>query len=698
MHADHQALTDELLASGIPLEYHSRLYYAALTPEQSYSFVGYRLPGWVVGFYHLDGTPMLCADGRQFMRLKPSWPADAVGKPKYLTIAGEGCRPYFSPFIASRDPQGTSPIDITEGEKKADAACIAGFDTISISGVDAWRDKRSGSSDILPELAALNWNGRTVRLCFDSDVAAKASVRGALRALAFELTHRDAHVLITQLPCEIPDGPGNPTPSRWKNGLDDFIVRHGAEAYRILRNQARECVSTDNDGNLTWGWSHTPKALLYKSTLAWAVFKDRYIVDEDLGLFRWNGVIWEQQTGDPEARLRTELVWWMDAMGWVEQPTSALVIALIDRLRRVDTACIPWDRPGLTAFANGTLDETTGIFTPAHSRHDHLTFAFQFDWDPSARCPRWAEFLTEATAGCENTMGLIQAAFNWTLQPKDISNTFPIEHCFDITGRKGTGKSTVAEVLYALAGGSHGAGVFRSGMIDNPAALWCLRGKRAGIEFDAAGHIGNVGVFNSIVSNEPVLVKRLYQNESLCRLGIVLWRIHNDAPSVSSAAAEGLGRRLITIPFLVEPAERDVTLKATLLKELAGIYQWVRAIPWPMVAETFRTAMAIESIRDAATEALLERNSRLQWLLETYGSGCTDVSMGTLFSSWKTWADANGHQVGSSSWLGRELRKIKGVTIRRSGGATGNQTLVSIQPMNDYDLGRTLGLSWGEPS
>lgn len=713
------SLQAELLSSGISLEQQEGLPYRFVDADEAFTLTGYKLPGIIIGFRHLDGSPMLCPDGRQFVRIKPSWPDGSSDKPKYLSIKGAGCRPYFPMSLQQRNPTASSPVDITEGEKKADAACLNRFDTISISGVDAWRDKRSGgeTSIMLPELAALNWKNREVRLAFDSDLAGKIAVRSALRELAFELTHRGARVLITQLPCEIPDGPGNPNPSRWKNGVDDFLMRHGADAYRILRQAARGCVSKDDTDNLKWAWIGMPKILAQRALLAWTVFKDRYIVDTTMGLLRWNGVVWEIQSGGVEENLRTELAWWHDAMGWQDQSITSVVALLVDRLRRVSGVSAAWNRPHLTAFSNGTMDEAAGRFIPGHRREDHLTVAFPFPWDPTATCSRWGRFLDEALSSDYQMIQLIQAAFRWSLMPKDIEATFPIELMFDITGRRGAGKSTLVEVLAGLAGPS-GYGIFRSGMIDKPEAIWSLLGKRVGIEFDAGGHVGNPGVLSSIISNEPVLTKRLYSNESAARIGIVLWRVHNDAPSIGSGGAEGLSRRLLSIPFSSSPAQRDLMLKATLLSELAGIYQWVRSMGWDEMVTTLAGAMAVSAVKESSTEALLERNPRLQWLIDEFPRGSEAhsvvsssyqpegdpvathgwVRVPDLYTLWRVWADANGHKAGSSSWLGRELAKISGVESRQArfgsvAGEKARERRWRIPPMADFDAEATLGLT-----
>mgnify|MGYP003315230082 CR=1 FL=1 len=150
---------------------------------------------------------------------------------KYLSIKDSGCRPYYSPLLKKRglidDLKKTGDVIITEGEKKTDSLVFHGFTAIGIAGVDCWRDGRS--TEMLPELEAINWN-RNVFLAFDSDVVVKDQVKQALKKLSEVLTEKGANVRVVTLPCDL-----NGT----KNGVDDFIVKYGKEALIELLKWAR---------------------------------------------------------------------------------------------------------------------------------------------------------------------------------------------------------------------------------------------------------------------------------------------------------------------------------------------------------------------------------------------------------------------------------------------------------------------------
>ena len=112
----------------------------------------------------------------------------------------------------------STPLILTEGEKKSASACKHGYPTIGLGGVWCWKSKDLGI-DFLPELNAFNWN-RDVIIAFDSDSRENKDIRKATKALCDQLTIRGARVSRLDLP---PEGDA-------KVGLDDYLVAHGTEA------------------------------------------------------------------------------------------------------------------------------------------------------------------------------------------------------------------------------------------------------------------------------------------------------------------------------------------------------------------------------------------------------------------------------------------------------------------------------------
>ena len=91
---------------------------------------------------------------------------------------------------------------------------------------------------MIPDMVAIEWRNRKVFIGFDSDAVTKENVRSAEWHLSQILAGAGAIVRIIRLPAE-PDGA--------KNGLDDYLVRHGADALCVLINEASEPVKPKRD-------------------------------------------------------------------------------------------------------------------------------------------------------------------------------------------------------------------------------------------------------------------------------------------------------------------------------------------------------------------------------------------------------------------------------------------------------------------
>jgi hypothetical protein len=165
--------------------------------------------------------PMYNHAGQMITIVRPDHPRmNGNGKPvKYDRPGGQrniiDIHPRVRPVL--QDP--TASLWITEAPLKADALISQGEN--AIGGVGCWffRTKSdSGGKVILPDFQHIAWNGRDVRIVFDSDVADNANVALAERRLALYLVGQGASVKCARLPQQ-PDGS--------KMGVDDYFATGG---------------------------------------------------------------------------------------------------------------------------------------------------------------------------------------------------------------------------------------------------------------------------------------------------------------------------------------------------------------------------------------------------------------------------------------------------------------------------------------
>jgi hypothetical protein len=171
-------------------------------------------PALVIPYYMPDGElATFRRDGETlpFCRVRYLEPKVRGGFTKqkvqrYAQPGKSGTRAYFAPMLAwSKLIEDTQePLIITEGEKKAISAAVAGFPVIALGGV---------------------WRGRDVYICFDSDAALNPNILAAEARLVDELQRkRGARCYLVRLP---QDGDN-------KVGLDDFLQTYGAAAFTAL--------------------------------------------------------------------------------------------------------------------------------------------------------------------------------------------------------------------------------------------------------------------------------------------------------------------------------------------------------------------------------------------------------------------------------------------------------------------------------
>jgi hypothetical protein len=148
---------------------------------------------------------------------------------KYSQPPDSGVRAYFPRCQPWRGiiERIEEPIIITEGEKKAIAACLRDFPCIGLGGVYSFKTK---DTEFLPELEAINWQDRSVYIAYDSDAAQKPQVAMATDRLAQLLRTRGARVRVMRLP----------SPRGENVGLDDYLLTHTNEEFVQLSEEADE--------------------------------------------------------------------------------------------------------------------------------------------------------------------------------------------------------------------------------------------------------------------------------------------------------------------------------------------------------------------------------------------------------------------------------------------------------------------------
>lgn len=182
----------------------------------------------VIPYRDLDGR----LDG--FARRRPH-----DGKPaKYVQPKGTPLRAYLPVGSLAGLRDTGSAVFITEGEKKALALAQHGWAAVGIGGFWCGCEKNAGGGhELIDDLAAIDWTGRQVYIVFDWDPkeSTRRDAGAAERRLAAVLRAAGAGKVHS---VDLPPGPGDT-----KQGVDDYLVANGREAFEELVEQASVVAS-----------------------------------------------------------------------------------------------------------------------------------------------------------------------------------------------------------------------------------------------------------------------------------------------------------------------------------------------------------------------------------------------------------------------------------------------------------------------
>jgi hypothetical protein len=198
---------------------------AALTKTDHFS--GWPVPSIKIYHYGLDGKRTDFLQLRFSIVSSKDVPIEGAPTFRYWHVAGVPTQPNF-PNVPDTDWNAIAAntsikVSCTEGSAKAWMLTKAGHPCIAISGVWAFESRRNGQF-FLPELERIDWRGREVEVCYDSDIREKSGVLAACAALMGELLNRGAKSCSVLLP-----GP--------ENGVDEYLKVHGVKKYEELERE-----------------------------------------------------------------------------------------------------------------------------------------------------------------------------------------------------------------------------------------------------------------------------------------------------------------------------------------------------------------------------------------------------------------------------------------------------------------------------
>lgn len=533
--------------------------------------------------------PDLNGNTNCFVRRRPHTPRVIDGKPvKYEQPKGTPSRAYFpvDSLPALRDNE--SDVCITEGEKKALALAQNRAVAVGIGGI--WCGCKKQSDDLIDDLAAINWKGRRVNIVFDYDTKAETRrhADAARRKLAKALRKAGAkEVYNVALP---------PGPDGSKQGVDDFIVANGVDAFNSLLQEA-EPVADAKVAAISTAQGRTDAASAAR------------LIDQHGSDVRWNGawdkfLVWDGKRWKLDSELiiqalakQTAKSLWAELSrtaqaGNVDKDTLAAMYGFVRTSNNVNgiqaMVALARSEPGVSIrvdeldadpwlinVQNGTIDLRTGKLC-GHRRDDFITKLAPVEFDADAQCPTWRTFLDTIFANNADLIAYMQRLVGYSLTGVTEEHILPF-----LYGVGANGKSTFSEVLLKLLGIDYSMKAPPDLLMakrgeSHPTERADLYGKRlvACIETEAGRRMAEALV-KELTGGDRVRAQRMREDFWEFVPTHHVWLSSNYKPVVTGTD-HGIWRRIKLIPFdvVIADADQDKKLPAKLAAELPGILNW----------------------------------------------------------------------------------------------------------------------------
>ena len=662
-------------------------FFSIRTPAAIADRLKWRRPA--AGMGEALAIPFFDAEGRDtgYCRLKIDKPrkTKADGKPvKYESPLGSTNRAYTPPGTRAALKDPTAPLLLTEGEKKAAKTDQEDFPCIGLVGVYGWMKKRKrddedkpiGERDLIDDLAGIPWQGRRVFIVFDSDAVSKPQVQRAEWHLAECLARNGADVRIVRLPA---DGEA-------KVGLDDYLVKHGPDAFRTLLDAA-----TPPEKPLTPLESADDPHRLARLFIA-----ESCQHAEGLTLRFWREE-WHHWDGSayrilPDKELRGELTKSakaemnrvnLNAQKLVEKDTPPPTVRKVTGRMIADVAHAltsltmlpsrteapawlngdgPFPAPEILACKNGLIHLPSLVAGKRHFTQPTPLFfspnCLDFDFDLQAPPPSdWLAFLAELWPDDAQSICTLQEWFGYLLTPDTRQQKILL-----LVGPKRSGKGTIARVLRGLIGPENIAGPTLSGLATN-FGLWPLLGKTVAMNQDArlSGRTDAATVTERLLSisgEDALTIDRKNLAPVTAKLQVRFMVLTNELPKLGDASGALPGRMILLRLTQSWYGKEDTGLTDRLLAELPGILLWAIA-GWQRLRDRGHFvqpdagAGMIGELADLASPvgAFVRECCHV-------GPGC-QIERSTLFDAWKQWCERQGRvHPGDSATFGRNLRAV----------------------------------------
>ena len=279
--------------------------------------------------------------------------------------------------------------------------------------------------------------------------------------------------------------------------------------------------------------------------------------------------------------------------------------------QRVSVTADHWDRDHwLLGTPTGTVDLRSGQLREAFPA-DFMTKVTAVGPTPTAGCPLFKRFISEACGGNEELVAFIQRVAGYVLTGDTREHAL-----FFIVGDGGNGKSVLLNVLRGVLGDYARAAAMDSFVAAygdrHPADLAALAGARLVVASETEqGRFWDEVRLKQLTGADPITARFMRRDFFTFSPTFKLLFSGNAKPDLRGVS-DAMRRRMNIIEFKHRPAAPDLQLESKLKAEWPGILRWMidGALEWQ------KAGLKRPACVNAATEAYFHEQDVLSRFLE----------------------------------------------------------------------------------
>jgi putative DNA primase/helicase len=312
--------------------------------------------------------------------------------------------------------------------------------------------------------------------------------------------------------------------------------------------------------------------------------------------------------------------------------------------------------PWLLNVKNGTIDLRTGE-KRGHRQEDLITRIANVEYDQSADCPVWKQFIREIMNFSADLIHFIQCAAGWAVTGDTSEQTMFILYGTGANG-KSTFLNTVMNLLgdYAIATPTETFMKKSGEQITNDIAR--LRGTRFVTTTEAEyGRRLSEPLIKQITGNDRMTARFLYGEFFNFVPTFKIFMATNHKP-VIKGTDHGIWRRIKLIPFTtrIEDEKQDRHLEQKLMLEGPGILNWLIEGARRWCAEGLKTPNVIINATD-------EYRAEMDVIGNFLRECCAQqpelmIKARELFKCYQDWCDDHNEHAVSERFFGLRLKEM----------------------------------------